>query len=159
MDSTLVAFIALILFLALLAYLKVPGMITRGLDARSDKIRTDLEEARTLREEAQQLLAEYQRKRKDAEKEAEEIIAAASREAKALKADADRKMDEYVARRTALAEQKIEQAQGQAVAEVKAASVDLAVKAAEAVIGNKLTGTAKTDVFKKSLEEVKARLN
>ncbi|MEL6966072.1 MAG: F0F1 ATP synthase subunit B [Pseudomonadota bacterium] len=159
MDSTLVAFIALILFLALLAYLKVPGMITRGLDARSDKIRTDLEEARTLREEAQQLLAEYQRKRKDAEKEAEEIIAAASREAKALKADADRKMDEYVARRTALAEQKIEQAQGQAVADVKAASVDLAVKAAEAVIGNKLTGTAKTDVFKKSLEEVKARLN
>jgi len=159
MDSTFFAFVGLVIFLVLIAYLKVPGMIGRNLDERSDKIKNDLEEARTMREEAQQLLAEYQRKRKEAEKEAEEILASANREAAALKKDAARKLDEYVARRTSLAEQKIVQAEGQAVADVRAASVDVAVQAAEAVIGSKLTGTAKADVFKKSLAEVKARLN
>ncbi|MEO1397257.1 MAG: F0F1 ATP synthase subunit B, partial [Pseudomonadota bacterium] len=140
MDSTFFAFVGLILFLGLVAYLKVPGMIGRNLDSRSDKIKNDLEEARTLREEAQQLLAEYQRKRKEAEKEAEEIIASAGREAAALKKESERKMDEYVTRRTMLAEQKIQQAESQAVADVRAASVDVAVQAAEAVIGAKLTG-------------------
>jgi len=159
MDSTFFAFVGLILFLGLVAYLKVPGMIGRNLDSRSDKIKNDLEEARTLREEAQQLLAEYQRKRKEAEKEAEEIIASAGREAAALKKESERKMDEYVTRRTMLAEQKIQQAESQAVADVRAASVDVAVQAAEAVIGAKLTGTVKSDVFKKSLAEVKSRLN
>ena len=67
MDATFWALIALILFLALIAYMKVPGMIAKSLDGRADKIRNELDEARRLREEAQQLLAEYQRKRKDAD--------------------------------------------------------------------------------------------
>ena len=71
----------LILFLALVIYLKVPGMVAKSLDERSDKIREDLAEAKRLREEAQHLLAEYQRKRKDAEAEAASIVAAAEREA------------------------------------------------------------------------------
>jgi F-type H+-transporting ATPase subunit b len=58
MDSTFWAFIALLLFIALIVYLKVPGMIGRSLDERAENIKKELEEARTLREEAQQLLAE-----------------------------------------------------------------------------------------------------
>ena len=123
MDATFWATVALVLFFVLIAYFKVPAMIGKALDARSDKIRGDLEEARRLREEAQQLLAEYQRKRKEAESEAETIVSAAKREADALKADAERKTEEYVTRRTAIAEQKIAQAEGQAIAEVKAAAV------------------------------------
>ena len=61
LDASFWATVALGLFFALIAYMKVPGMITKGLDDRSDKIRNDLEEARRLREEAQQLLAEYLR--------------------------------------------------------------------------------------------------
>ncbi len=68
MDATFWAFIALLLFIALIVYLKVPGMIGRSLDERAENIKKELEEARTLREEAQQLLAEYHRKRKEAEK-------------------------------------------------------------------------------------------
>ncbi len=68
MDSTFWAFIALLLFIALIVYLKVPGMIGRSLDERAENIKKELEEARTLREEAQQLLAEYHRKRKEAER-------------------------------------------------------------------------------------------
>ena len=159
MDATFWSLIALIIFFVVIAYFKVPGMIGKALDGRSDKIRNDLEEARRLREEAQQLLAEYQRKRKEAEAEAETIVSSAKREADALKADAERKTEEYVTRRTAIAEQKIGQAEGQAIAEVKAAAVDVAVEAAQNLMGKKMSGAAGGDMFKKSLAEVKARMN
>ena len=158
-DASFWATAALFLFFALIAYLKVPGMMTKALDDRSDKIRNDLEEARRLREEAQQLLAEYQRKRKEAEQEAEGIIASAKREAEALAKDAERKTEDYITRRTALAEQKIAQAEGQALAEVKETAVDLAVEAAQSVIAKKMSGAASADMFKSSLAELKSRMN
>ncbi len=70
MDATFWATVALVIFLGIMIYVKVPGMITKSLDDRADRIRDELEQARRLREEAQELLAEYQRKRKEAEKEA-----------------------------------------------------------------------------------------
>ena len=159
LDATFWAFISLILFIGIIVYMKVPGMVTKGLDDRSDKIRNGLEEARRLREEAQQLLAEYQRKRKEAEQEAESIVSAAKREAEAMAQDAERKTAEYVERRTALAEQKIAQAEALAVAEVKSSAVDMAVDAAEALLAKKMTGAAAGDMFKQSLAEVKSRMN
>ena len=96
MDATFWALISLILFMAIIFYMKVPGMITGSLDTRADRIRNELDEARRLREEAQQLLAEYQRKRKDAEKEASELIAAAEHEASGLVAEARQKTEDYV---------------------------------------------------------------
>lgn len=158
-DATFWATVALLLFFVLITYLKVPGMLTKSLDDRSDKIRNDLEEARRLREEAQQLLAEYQRKRKEAEQEAESIIASAKHDAEAMAKEAERKTEDYVTRRTALAEQKIAQAESQAVAEVRSTAVDVAINAAEALIGKQMSGAAAGDMFKKSLAEVKARMN
>lgn len=159
MDATFWATVALILFFVLISYFKVPALMMKSLDDRSGKIRDDLEEARKLREEAQQLLAEYQRKRKEAEKEAEDIVSAASREADALRKEAEEKTTLYVERRTALAEQKIAQAENNAIAEVKSVAVDLAVEAAQAVIGKKMAGAGGGDFFKKSLAEVKERMN
>ena len=158
-DATFWATVALVLFFCLIFYMKVPGMMTKGLDDRSEKIRKDLEDARRMREEAQQLLAEYQRKRKEAEQEAETIISAAKREADALAKDAERKTADYVARRTTLAEQKIAQAEGQALAEVKASAVDLAIDAARSIITKNTSGAAGKDLFNKSLVELKSRLN
>ncbi len=159
MDATAWATVGLVIFLGLILYLKVPAMITKNLDDRSDKIRDELEEARKLREEAQALLAEYQGKRKEAEKEAEEIVAAAKREAASLAEDAATKTAEFVKRRTALAEQKIEQAQTQAVADVRSTAVDLAITAAEGIIADKVKGAAATKLIKDSIADVKAQLN
>ena len=91
MDATFWALIALFIFLGVVVYLKVPGMIAKALDERAAKIRDELDEARRLREEAQQLLAEFQKKRKEAEKEAADIVAAAKREADALLEEAHKK--------------------------------------------------------------------
>lgn len=158
-DSSFWALVALILFFVVIAYFKVPAMLAKGLDDRSDKIRDDLDEARKLREEAQHLLADYQRKRKEAEQEAEGIIAAAKREAEALAQEAERKTEDYVSRRTAMAEQKIAQAESQAVAEVRAKAVDVAVEAAREVLGSQMAGKNADAMFKKSLADVKARMN
>lgn len=159
MDATFWATVALFIFLAAMVYIKVPGMITKNLDDRADKIRGDLDEARRLREEAQELLAEYQRKRKEAEKEAEGIVAAARREADALSLDAARKMEEFVERRTIIAEQKIEQAEAQALTEVRASAIDVAMAAAEQIIGSKVTGKTASDLISQGIADVKAKLH
>ncbi|MFN3507089.1 MAG: F0F1 ATP synthase subunit B [Allorhizobium sp.] len=159
MDASFFALVALVLFFVLLAYLKVPGMMAKALDERADKIRDELAEAKRLREEAQHLLAEYQRKRKEAEAEAAAIVAAAEREAAALTAEAKQKTEEFVARRNALSEQKIKQAETEAVNAVRAAAVDLAVAAAEKVLAKKADEAVQQQLFKSSVGEVKSRLN
>ncbi|MEO1067387.1 MAG: F0F1 ATP synthase subunit B [Pseudomonadota bacterium] len=158
MDATFWATAALFVFIGLLVYLKVPAMITGGLDARADKIRGELDEARRLREEAQALLAEYQRKRRDAEGEAEEIVENAKKEADSLAKEAKTKLDDYVTRRTKLAEQKIAQAEAQAVQDVKAIAADKAIAAAERILTDKLTDGGPA-LIKSSIAEVKAKLN
>ncbi|MFC0245087.1 F0F1 ATP synthase subunit B [Falsochrobactrum ovis] len=159
MDSTFWATVALVLFIALIVYLKVPGAIGRSLDQRADNIRKELEEARTLREEAQQLLAEYHRKRKEAEKEASDIVAAAEREAKALLEEAKRSTEEYVARRNKLAEQKIATAETDAINAVRSSAVDIAVAAAGKIMADKMDGPLSENLFKDALVQVKSNLN
>eukprot|EP01132_Coremiostelium_polycephalum_P010494 gene10494-12879_t len=142
-----------------MVYLKVPGVVGKSLDGRAERIRDELEEARRLREEAQSLLAEYQRKRKEAEKEAGEIVAAAQREAHAIIEETKQKTEEYVARRNKLAEQKIAQAETEAVNDVRASAVDIAVAAAGRILKDKVDAKTSADLFKSSLSEVKTRLN
>ncbi|TWF57291.1 F0F1 ATP synthase subunit B [Neorhizobium alkalisoli] len=157
-DATFFALVGLILFIALIAYLKVPGMMAKSLDKRADNIREELAEAKRLREEAQALLAEYQKKRKEAEADAANIVAAAEREAAALTEDARKATEEFVARRNAISEQKIAQAESDAIAAVRTAAVDLAVTAAGNVIAKKTDAATRKTLFKDALSNV-TRLN
>ncbi|MBB3455864.1 F-type H+-transporting ATPase subunit b [Rhizobium sp. BK313] len=159
LDETFFAFVALIIFLGLIVYLKVPGMMAKSLDDRADQIRNDLAEAKRLREEAQHLLAEYQRKRKEAEAEAAHIVAAAEREAEMLTTEARKKTEEFVANRTAVSEQKIKQAEADAMKAVRSAAVDLAIAAAESVLAKKADGRIQSELFNNAVGEVKTRLN
>ena len=159
LDATFFAFVGLVLFILLVVYLKVPGMMAKSLDDRADQIRNELAEAKRLREEAQALVAEYQRKRKDAEAEAAGIVAAAQREAEMLTAEAKQKTDEFVARRTALSEQKIKQAETDAINSVRATAVDIAIAAAESVITAKSDAATQAALFTKAISDVKTRLN
>ncbi|WEX08124.1 F0F1 ATP synthase subunit B [Chelativorans sp. AA-79] len=159
MDATFWALVALIIFIGILLYVKVPAMLAGSLDSRADRIRNELEEARRLREDAQQLLAEYQRKRREAEQEAKDLVDAAKREAKLIVSDAKAKTEEYVVRRTALAEQKIAQAERDAVNEVRANAVDVAIAAAGRLLADRVDAKTGGDLFKASLQEVKSKLN
>ena len=158
-DATFYALVGLVLFFVLIAYLKVPGMLAGSLDERAKNITEELAEAKRLREEAQHLLAEYQRKRKEAEADAANIVAAAEREAAAFTAEAKAKTEEFVARRTALSEQKIKQAEADAIGAVRSAAVDIAIAASQKLIAEKTTAAANAKLFKSAVGEVKSRLN
>src|SRR5436189_3980100 len=103
--------VAFVLFVALGIYLKVPAMLAKMLDERADKIGKELAEAKKLREEAQALLAEYQKKRTEAEKDAAKIVAQAKVEAEAYSVETLKKLAETIERRTKQAAQKIAQAE------------------------------------------------
>jgi F-type H+-transporting ATPase subunit b len=159
LDNSWWAFIGLVLFLALLGYLGVFGKIGGFLDDRAKRISSELDEARRLREEAQALLAEYQKKRLAAEREAAEIVENAKSEAVRLTAEAEEALNEMIDRRTRASETKIGQAEQQALAEVKALAADLAVRAARQILEARVQGDVAADLIAKSISDVKARLN
>jgi F-type H+-transporting ATPase subunit b len=158
-DATFWALIALIIFLAIVVYAGAPKMIVSALDKRADGIRKELDEAKRLREEAQALLAEYQRKAREAEKEAGDIVSQAARDAEALSVEAAERIKDYVARRTKMAEQKIAQAEAQALQEVRTRAADIAVAAAERVLTARVKGDQAAALIEKSIADVRKRLN
>ncbi|NJM33821.1 MAG: F0F1 ATP synthase subunit B [Rhodomicrobium sp.] len=151
--------VSFVLFLALLVYYKIPNKIAKALDDRADRIETELKEARRLREEAQSILADYQRKRRDAEKEAEDIIAMARREAQFYAEESRKALNESLQRRVKLAEEKISRAEEQAVLEIRSRSADAAAAVAEAVIAKELKGQSAEDLVTKTIKEVSTKLN
>jgi len=158
-SDTFWALVGLILLFIVVFAVGAPRMVTRALDSRTDRIRTELDEARKSREEAQALLAEYQRKRREAEAEAEAIVEEARREAQRMSEDANTKLREMVARRTKAAEDKIAQAEAQAMAEIRGRASDLAVAAASRVLSDKLSGDASQKMLDDSIATVKERLH
>ena len=151
--------VAFVIFVGVLIYVGAHRKIFEALDQRSARIKAELDEARRLRDEAQTLLAEYQRKQGEAEREAEAIIAEAKAEAERVAAEARGKMEEFVARRTKLAETKIGQAEAQALADVRAAAADAAVAAAEKILRETAKGKIADDLIARGIADVKAKLN
>jgi len=151
--------IAFLIFVGVLIKMGVPALITKALDDRADAVRKELDQARRLREEAQDLLADYQRKQRAADDEAKAIIEQARREAEGMKAESARSLKEQLERRTRLAEEKIARAEAQAVSEVRAAAVDAAMSAAEGLIADKLKGEGGTDLVNRSIRDLKGKLN
>jgi len=157
-DSSFITALSFTGFIALLLYFGVWGRLTKALDDRAEGIKTELEEARKLREEAQALLAQYQRKQRDAEEEAQEIVSQARHEAERLAAETKQKLDEQVTRRTALAEQKIAMAEAQAAKEVRDAATEVAVAAAAKVLAETSDDARQDALINQSLDQVRQRL-
>lgn len=129
--------IAFVIFVA--AVWKPIGRALAGMiDARANRISAELDEARRLRDEAEALLAEYQQKQREAEGDAQAIVAHAKEEAELVAAQAQRDLQQALERRTRLAEERIAQAEAKAVDEIRAAAVDVAIAAAREVIAGGL---------------------
>ncbi|TFF17663.1 F0F1 ATP synthase subunit B [Jiella endophytica] len=159
MDNTFWALVGLVLFFVVVFYVKAPTKVGKNLDDRADRIRKEIEEARELKEEAKQQLAEYQRRRREAEQEAKDIIAAAKREAEAMLKEARQRNEDYVERRTAMAEAKIAQAESDAIAEVRASAINIAVEASAKIIADRNSGGSSGQFIDTSIAEVRKRLN
>jgi F-type H+-transporting ATPase subunit b len=142
------------LFLGVLAYFGAHKKVTGAIDSRADRIKKELEEAERLRNEAEALLASFEKKREEAEAEAKAIVAQAKEEAELLAREAGQRLDEFVARRTKQVEDKIALAETQAMAEVRAAAADAAVKVAENVL--RKGGAEGEDFISSAIKDVKA---
>lgn len=151
--------IAFFIFVGILLYLGVPRMIGKALDDRADAIRKELDEARRLREEAENLLADYQKKAREAEEEAQTIIDQAKREAEAMASETRAALKDSVARRARQAEEKIARAEQQAVSDVRAAAVDAAISTAETILKTKTAGETGDRLLSESIDALRGKLN
>ena len=151
--------VAFLLFLGVLFYAGAHKTVLAALDERSARIRAELDEARRLREEAAKLLSEYQRRKSEAEHEAQAIVTEAKAEAERVALEARGKMEDFLARRTKVAEAKIGQAEAQALADVRAAAADAAVAAAEQILTQAAKGKVADDLIARGIADVKTKLN
>ena len=151
--------VGFVIVVGLIIYKRVPGMISRALDKRAAAIANELDTARKLREEAQALLEQYQRKQRDADKEAEAIITEARAEAERYAKEAQIALKSQIERRAKAAQDKISQAEAQAIAEIRNLAADAATAAAEKLIAAKLDEKRAGELIKKSLGEIPSKLN
>ncbi len=159
MEPPFLVAVAFFFFVGLIIWQKVPGMIAKALDERADKIRAQLDEARTLKEEGQALLAQYQRKHRDAEKDAKAMIAQAREEAEIFAQEAEKNLEVAFRRQTRAVEEKIAQAEARAVKEVKAAAVEAAVGAASTVLQKNLKAGKHKKLVDEAIKDLDKRLN
>ena len=151
--------LAFFLFLGVLAYYGVHHKLVHGIDSRRDRIRAELDEARRLKEEAEALLASYERKQQEVEREAQAIIAGAKAEAERIAGEAGARLEELIARHARMAEEKIGQAEAQALADVRSAAADAAVAAAEAILARTVKDKIADDLIMEGIADLKARRN
>ena len=159
MEAEFWVAVAFVLFIALMLYVGVHKTVTGSLDKRRSRIQSELDEAAKLRSEAQALLAEYKQKTANAEKEAAAIIESAKADAERLAAEAHAKLEDFVARRTKMAEAKIAQAEQQALAEVRNVAAEAAIGAAEKVLAQTAKGSVAGQLIARGIEDVKKKLN
>lgn len=158
-NTDFVVLIAFVLFVGVLFYFKVPGMISGMLDKRAEGIQSEIDEARALREEAQTLLASYERKQQEVQAQADKIVAAAKEEAALAAEQAKEDLKRSIARRMAAAQDQIASAEKAAVKEVRDQAILIAVAASRDVIAKQITAAESNKLIDAAIAEVDAKLH
>ena len=158
-NTDFVALIAFLLFIAVLLYFKVPSLLGGMLDKRADGIKSELDEARALREEAQTVLASYERKQKEAQDQVDRIVATAREEAARSAEQAKDDLQKSIARRLAAAEDQIASAQSAAVKDVRDQAIAIAVAAAQEVMAKQMTAADTDKLIDDAISQVETKLH
>ena len=158
-NTNFVVLIAFIAFIGLLVYMKVPGKLTGMLDARAVLIKSDLDEAKSLREEAKAILATYERRQKEVQEQADRIVSAAKDEAMAAAAVAKAELKDAIARRMIAATEQIASAEASAIRQVREQAVSIAVAAAGDVLAKQMTADAASASIDAAIAQVEAKLH
>lgn len=158
-NTNFIVLLAFILFIVVLIYFQVPGKITAMLDKRAEGIRSELDEARALREEAQTLLASYERKHKEVQAQADRIVESARNEARAAADQAKVDLQASIKRRLAAAEEQIESAEAAAIRAVRDEAAMVAVSVAREVIAKEISAAEANKLIDDSIATVEAKLH
>jgi F-type H+-transporting ATPase subunit b len=158
-NTDFIVLLAFLLFIGVLFYFKVPSLLSGMLDKRADGIKSELDEARALREEAQTLLASYERKQQEVKDQADRIVTAAKAEATEAADQARADLEKSIERRLAAAEEQIGSAQAAAVKEVRDQAIVIAVAAAKDVIAKKMTAAEGNALIASAIADVDSKLH
>ncbi|WP_417729262.1 F0F1 ATP synthase subunit B [Roseovarius sp.] len=158
-NTNFVVLVSFLIFVGFLIYVKVPSLLGKKLDERAAGIKAELDEARALREEAQTLLASYERKQKDVQAQADRIVAHAKEEANAAAEDAKDEIKASIARRMQAAEEQIASAEARAIRDVRDQAVVVAVAAARDVIAKQMTAAQGNALIDAAIADVDAKLH
>lgn len=157
-DPTFWVAVGFFVFVGLIVW-KVRQPMLEGLDARADRIKSELDEAQRLREEAQKALAEYKRKQRDATKEAEEMLTHAKHEADLIREQATEDLKAVLRRRERAAVEKIAQAETQAIQEVRSQAVDIAMAATAKLLSDNVDPGRDQAMVDQAIKELSGRLH
>jgi|SRR6185295_3043944 len=149
---------AFIIFVVLTAR-PIGRAIAKGLDGRAAKIKAQLDEARALRDEAERLLAEHQRKQIAAVKEVEAIVARAREQAEHVRRESAANLEAAFARREKMAIDKIAQAEAQAVTDVRNQAVDIAMAAAAKLLKESIDSGKGDELIDSAIKELDRKLH
>lgn len=158
-SAELWVLVGLLIFVAIVIAAGVPKMVAKALDDKGAKIQSELDEAARLRAEAEAMLAQIRQEKAEAEAQAADMLAAAEADARRIEAEAKDKLEEALARRQALAERRIAQAEAQATTEVKAVAADLAAKAAQDILTARLAAAKSDPLIDAAIAQIGDKLN
>ncbi|MEM6409300.1 MAG: F0F1 ATP synthase subunit B [Pseudomonadota bacterium] len=158
-NTDFVVMLGFLAFLAVLAYFRVPQLLGGMLDKRAETIRAELNAAKALREEAQTVLATYERKAREVEEHSKRIVEQAKTEAQAAAAAATEELKVSMARRLAAAEDQIASAEASAIKDVRDEAVRVAIAAAQEVIAKQMTAAQGNKLIDEAIDTVQAKLH
>lgn len=158
-NTDFVVLLGFIVFIAVLFYFKVPGMIGGALDNRAEGIKAELDEARALHEEARSLLASYERKQREVQAQADAIVEAAKQDAVLAADQAKVDLEKSIERRLAAAQDQIASAEASAVKDVRDQAVSVAIAAASSVLAKQMTAAQANKLIETSIADVGAKLH
>ena len=158
-NTDFIVLISFLVFIGVLIYFKVPGMIGGMLDKRAEGIQADLDEARALREEAQTLLASFERKQREVQEQADRIVAQAKESASEAAAQAKVDLEKSIERRLQTAQDQIASAESAAVKQVRDEAARIAVAAAGDVAAKQMSDAKANALVDDAIKAVGAKLH
>jgi F-type H+-transporting ATPase subunit b len=158
-NTDFIVLCGFLVFMGILFYFNVPSMLMGMLDKRAAEIKSELDEAKALREDAQTLLATYERKQKEVQAQADRIVEKAKADAEAAAEQAKVDLKDSIARRLVAAEDQIASANAAAVKDVRDSAIEVAIGAARAVVAKQSTAASLNKSIDDGIDEVAAKLH
>ncbi|MGY6703508.1 F0F1 ATP synthase subunit B family protein [Roseinatronobacter sp.] len=158
-NTDLIVLMAFIIFVGILVYFKVPAKITGMLDQRAETIKSELEDARRLREEALELHASFERKRAEVKEQAARIVEKAKADAQIAADAAKAEIASSIRRRLKAAEDQIASAEAAAIREVRDRATAVSIAAAGDLIAKKMDAERSDALVRNAIKAVNERLH
>ena len=154
-DATFWVAISFLIFVGVIFYFKVPQKIDKSLVENIKKIKSEINNAEKLKDEAKSMLSEYESKVSKSKEEIKKLIQKAEKQAESNIIKTNEEFHNIIENRKKAAEEKIKQMKAQAIKDVKNSSVNIAISSVEKIIKNSIDKKKLDKIYISSIEETK----